>query len=816
MICCRSLFTLLLALLPIVGLTACGSSGGGGGGGTPPSGLAYSATSFTLTRGVEISPLAATVTGTVTSFSIASGTLPTGLVLDPATGTISGIATQVQAATVVTIAATNGDGSDTEALTFTVAAPAARALYAINNNEDVIGLFSIDPATGRLNARGDVTGPDSPAALGISNDFAYLYVPNSVSGTISGFAIDPGTADLTELAGSPFTMTGTTTLVPNRVAMQPSGSTMYVANRTSGNISLFDIGAGGALTEKAGSPFGTLTGARDVRTVHLASGDFLYVTAPGLASGVVAHAIAADGTLTQIDADTTGNTPTYITATPDGEFLYLVNENDSTVSGYAIDANDGTLTELSGSPYAIAGASGVPTEIELVDDGTTRNVYVPSINGVVSMFAVAGDGNLSLLSPATVAGAGGLMTGIAATPDGSNVYLCDTTAREILTFSVGFGGALAEHLELPIIRSQGRMRNAIVLPSLTTPTWNTSQVYGTNFSANAINGFDVDAGKMMTAQVPATTGVSLQPEEVAISKDGTMLYVTHPGDVTAPLLSVPINPDGTLDNTSATALAGNNASFVEIDPAGDFLYVVDATGQTLRPYPLGGTGLIGPAQPSLPTGNAPLDLAIDPTGRFAYVTNFASNTISQYSINLTTGQLTAMTPPTVGTPPGVRGITIHPSGRFAYATAVDTPGPNTDLIVTYLVDRTTGALTAMTPAFTAANVDPGSVVCTPNGKWLLVANTHSSSSNITSHLINDFAVSGIQDGQLNAASGTAPTTTQPQVIAVTQDGTEIYVGINVGTGIEAFSIDGTGAFTSLDAEATGGVIHDIVLRETRD
>jgi 6-phosphogluconolactonase (cycloisomerase 2 family) len=83
-------------------------------------------------------------------------------------------------------------------------------------------------------------------------------------------------------------------------------------------------------------------------------------------------------------------------------------------------------------------------------------------------------------------------------------------------------------------------------------------------------------------------------------------------------------------------------------------------------------------------------------------------------------------------------------------------------------------------------------------------------------LINDFAVSGIQDGLLFGASGSEPTTTQPQVIAVTQDGTELYVGINVGTGIEAFTIDGTGAFTALDAEATGGVIHDIVLRESRD
>lgn len=814
---CRQLIIWLLLTLPLVGLTACGSGGGGGGGGNPPTALTYSASSFTLTRGFPASALTPSVSGTVDAYAIASGTLPTGLSLDTTTGVISGIPTDAQAATGVTISATNTDGSANVNLTFTVALPSGRALYAINNNEDVVGIFSVDPASGRLNARGDVSGLDSPAALGITKDLAHLYVANSANGTINGYDIDPGTGDLAELAGSPFAMTGGAGLNSSRMAMRPSGGHLYVANRTAGNVSMFAIGAGGALTELGSSPFGTLTGARDVAAVHLASGEYLYVTAPGAATDrLVAHAIGAGGTLTQIDAATTGNSPSFLAATPQGDFIYTINEADLTVSGYAIAAGDGTLTALAGSPFALAGTSGAPTELAIADDGTDRSLYVSSTNGVVSMFSIAGSGALSLLSPATVTGSGGVMQSIAAGPDGAQVYACDTTAREILTFNVGFGGALSEHLELPIIRSQGRMRDLVVLPSATTATWSTDALYATNFSADALNGFDIAANKQLTAQTPPTSTVSTGPNDLAIAKDGATLYLTHPGDAVAPLLRVPLNPDNTPNLVGATATAGNNATLCEIDPAGNFLYVVDTTGQTVRPYPLGGTGLIGPAQAALAVGSGSLDMTIDPTGRFVYVTNFLSSTISQFSVDLTTGLLTALTPPTVATPPGIRGITVHPSGRFAYASAIDTPGANSDLIVTYLINATTGALTPMTPAFTAANVDPGSLACTPDGRWLVVANTHASSSNLTSHLVNDFAVTAVQDGQLNAATGVAATTTQPQAVAISADGTAVYVGINVGSGIEAFTLDGAGAFTSLDAEATGGSVIDLALRESRE
>ncbi|HNJ05434.1 MAG TPA: beta-propeller fold lactonase family protein, partial [Leptospiraceae bacterium] len=51
--------------------------------------------------------------------------------------------------------------------------------------------------------------------------------------------------------------------------------------------------------------------------------------------------------------------------------------------------------------------------------------------------------------------------------------------------------------------------------------------------------------------------------------------------------------------------------------------------------------------------------------RFVYVTNFSSATVSMYTINQTTGVLSANGTIAAGTQP--RDIVVDPSGRFVYA-----------------------------------------------------------------------------------------------------------------------------------------------------
>src|SRR5690349_8195375 len=126
--------TLLLPLLTTL-LYACGGGGGGGGGDTPPpstppvaapSGLTYlSPQTFTL--GTQITPLAPSVTGSVTGYSVAP-TLPAGLALNASTGQITGTPSAAAASAAYTITASNSSGSTTFQLSIAVVPTAPNAL----------------------------------------------------------------------------------------------------------------------------------------------------------------------------------------------------------------------------------------------------------------------------------------------------------------------------------------------------------------------------------------------------------------------------------------------------------------------------------------------------------------------------------------------------------------------------------------------------------------------------------------------------------------------------------------------------------------
>jgi len=76
--------------------------------------------------------------------------------------------------------------------------------------------------------------------------------------------------------------------------------------------------------------------------------------------------------------------------------------------------------------------------------------------------------------------------------------------------------------------------------------------------------------------------------------------------------------------------------------------------------------------------------------KFVYAANGGDNTISVYTIDQTTGALTAGTPVAAGS--DTYSVTVDPSGRFAYA-----PSEGSNTISVYTIDQTTGALTAGTP-----------------------------------------------------------------------------------------------------------------------
>jgi 6-phosphogluconolactonase len=93
-------------------------------------------------------------------------------------------------------------------------------------------------------------------------------------------------------------------------------------------------------------------------------------------------------------------------------------------------------------------------------------------------------------------------------------------------------------------------------------------------------------------------------------------------------------------------------------------------------------------------------MAVHPGGQFLYVGNYNSDSVSAYSINATTGALTALQGSPFATGHLPNAIVIDPSGQYLY-----TPNNGANNVSGFAIDPNTGALT---PALIAGFAIDGS------------------------------------------------------------------------------------------------------------
>jgi 6-phosphogluconolactonase (cycloisomerase 2 family) len=230
--------------------------------------------------------------------------------------------------------------------------PTAKFVYALGRD---IGMFRIDEATGVLSANGTIAlSPQAGTSdIKIHPNGRFVYVLNQADESISVFAADNTTGLLTNIPGNLFDVAPSN---PNSIAIDPSGRFAFVAQVAIGSPTLMVFGidvTSGALT-LLGSP-----GAGRGPTwaaVH-PSGQFLYV-ANFQDNTISAFAVDGNGTLTPAGTFVTGGGPISIAIDSTGSFAYAANSGDDSISIYSIDLTTGALT-LQGAPFAVPPGTGL-------------------------------------------------------------------------------------------------------------------------------------------------------------------------------------------------------------------------------------------------------------------------------------------------------------------------------------------------------------------------------------------------------------------------------------------------------------------------
>jgi len=186
-----------------------------------------------------------------------------------------------------------------------------------------------------------------PTAINVANSGSYVYVAgydaNTNLGYVFGFA--PGSdGTLAVIPGSPVQV-GTH---PSAIASDKSGSYLYVTDSALNVAYGYQI-AGGALTPLSGSPYAT--GAQPSAIVVDASAKYAMI-ANEQDSNLGVYSINA-GNLSKLGTYTTGTQPVAVGIDPSlNQYVFTANFLGNSVSGFQLNANDGSLLNSQFSPSA--------------------------------------------------------------------------------------------------------------------------------------------------------------------------------------------------------------------------------------------------------------------------------------------------------------------------------------------------------------------------------------------------------------------------------------------------------------------------------
>jgi 6-phosphogluconolactonase len=283
----------------------------------------------------------------------------------------------------------------------------------------------------------------SPNSMVVTQNDDYLFMGTD-SGEVFSFPIDSdGALGTGTVAGS---------LGPAAMVIDTSGDWLIGVDAFSGQVYAFGLdSSSGTLTEPISSSIATMSGCNP--STDLAGGnpglviapndDYIYVSC-GTAGIYTFSFDSTSGDLTSVNSTLnpkqSGDADFGLAMAPSGNYLFAAETGIGAVRVFSISSSNGTLSEVSGSPYKTAtGPNGV------LVDSTGTYVYVTNrTEGTISGFTISSTGTLTAITGSPFA-TGSLPQ--AMVEDSSDTYIavaCAGGDPDLEVYTIGTGGALTK------------------------------------------------------------------------------------------------------------------------------------------------------------------------------------------------------------------------------------------------------------------------------------------------------------------------------------------------------------------------------------
>ncbi len=362
-------------------------------------------------------------------------------------------------------------------------------------------------------------------ACGPSNTIDFLYVTASKQnpGQISVYKVDSEAGQLFQISDSPYGSGGRN---PVAEVASASGKNLYVVNHDDNTMVEFAIGTDGKLYPQQTC---NMPGTYPVQLAINPAGTYLYVVEtyqpnystniPGPGALVVfplnsVGQVPVSGGACETVANGTngffplGNNPAAVNVLANGNFIYAVNEGDSTISAFQLGSG-GALNSV--GLYTVA-TSAAPNAI--ASDPSGKFVYVTGANSnQLYAFQVQSSGSLLLMpNPART---DGLPDAVAVDPRGIYVYVANYNANSINGYTIN----QSTGVPTPIAGSSTYAVGTGPICLLVEPSEG-RYIYTANFLGNSVSGLYLD---------PATGGLSAAQKtpSVAAQQPTCTAVITH-------------------------------------------------------------------------------------------------------------------------------------------------------------------------------------------------------------------------------------------------------------------------------------------------
>jgi 6-phosphogluconolactonase len=289
--------------------------------------------------------------------------------------------------------------------------------------------FEADARTGAFTRQKLVAETPNPSWIAIHPSKRYLYSVNEIvseeSGSVSAFAIDPASGDLTLL-----NVVSSGGRGPAHMSLDASGKYAFVANYAGGTIAVLPIVEGGRLAaavdvhrdsgsvgakSAANAPPGSFAiSGHDAPHAHMILADpgnrFVLAVDLGQDRIYVYRFDADTGKLTLSEGTPfvsfpAGDGPRHFIFHPNGRWIYALGEESSTVAFFHYDAVHGTLAlqqTISSLPAGFAGTN-FTSEVVISLDG--RFLYAANrLHDTIAICSIGSSGELKLLGEVSTMG----------------------------------------------------------------------------------------------------------------------------------------------------------------------------------------------------------------------------------------------------------------------------------------------------------------------------------------------------------------------------------------------------------------------------